>query len=149
MPFRALAARTAPIALAASLCFGLAACNTFGNVVTERTEGYQLDNDALAQIRTGQSQELVQTVLGSPMTTNSFGDETAWYYVQTKTKQTAFGLNMVQGRTVLAIYFDNHKRVKDRAVYTLKDGKTFEIETRRTPSFGEDRTFVQSILKSL
>jgi hypothetical protein len=38
--------------------------------------------------------------------------------------------------------------VIDKAVYSLKDGKTVTIETRRTPSFGEDRSFIDSILQS-
>lgn len=148
MPLRAVAGRVAPIALAVGLSLGLSGCMTLGNVTSVKTEGYQFDQDALAQIRPGQSMDLVRTVLGSPMTTNDFDTETAWYYVQTKAQETAFGLNMVQDRTVVAIYFDKNKRVKDRAIYTLKDGKTFEIETRRTPSYGEDRSFIDSILKS-
>jgi outer membrane protein assembly factor BamE (lipoprotein component of BamABCDE complex) len=119
-----------------------------GDVVSMHTQGYQFDQDAIKQIRPGQSQELVQTVLGSPMTTGDFGDESAWYYVQTKATQTAFGLRSVKARTVLAIYFDKNKRVKDRAIYTLKDGRTFAIEQRRTPSYGADKTFIDSILSS-
>ena len=63
-------------------------------------------------------------------------------------RQTAFGMTMVDSRTVLVIYFDKNKKVVDKAVYGLKDGKTVTIETRRTPSFGEDRTFIDSILSS-
>jgi outer membrane protein assembly factor BamE (lipoprotein component of BamABCDE complex) len=135
--------------LAIIMSAGLAGCNVLGDFSSVKTQGYQFDQSALAQIRPGQSQALVQTVLGSPMTTNDFGSETAWYYVQTKVSQTAFGLTNVMGRTVLAVYFDKNKRVTDRAVYTLKDGKSFAIETRHTPSYGEDRTFIDSILKSI
>ncbi|MDP1731036.1 MAG: outer membrane protein assembly factor BamE, partial [Devosia sp.] len=94
------------------------------------------------------SQELVIMVLGSPQTTNSFAIETAYYYVQTKVEQTAFGLDLVRDRTVLAVYFDKNRKVVDKAVYGTKDGKVFQIESRRTPSFGEDRTFIESIMKS-
>ena len=62
-------------------------------LTTQRTQGYELSQDALAQIRPGQSQTLVTTVLGSPQVTNSFGDETAYYYIQTKIDRTAFGMN--------------------------------------------------------
>ena len=71
----------------------------------------------------GQSQELVVAVLGSPQTTNAFDEGSAWYYVQTKVSQTAFGLTTRVERTVLAIYFDKNKRVADKALYALKDGK--------------------------
>ena len=49
-------------------------------------------------------------VLGSPATTNTWGDEEAWYYIETKVSQTAFGLTRVQERTVLAVYFGNNGR---------------------------------------
>ncbi|MDB5472884.1 MAG: outer membrane protein assembly factor BamE [Devosia sp.] len=102
----------------------------------------------MAQIRPGQSEQLVTLVLGSPQSTNTFGDQTAWYYVETKVRQTSFGMTMVDSRTVLAVYFDRNKKVVDKAVYSLQDGKTVTIETRRTPSFGEDRSFIDQILQS-
>ncbi|UXN73139.1 outer membrane protein assembly factor BamE [Devosia sp. A8/3-2] len=87
-------------------------------------------------------------VLGSPQSTNTFGDQSAYYYVETKVQQTAFGMTSIKSRTVLAIYFDKNKKVIDKAVYTAADGKTVTVESRRTPSFGEDRTFIQQILQS-
>lgn len=145
MPLRAVSARIAPIAIAVVLGLGLSGCS---GLVSSRTQGYDLSEDALTQIRPGQSQDLVTIVLGSPQTTNSFGDETAFYYVETKVNQTAFGMTMIKSRKVVAIYFDKNKKVKDKAVYGLQDGRAIAIETRRTPSFGEDRTFIESILKS-
>jgi len=128
----------------------LAGCSPSGLSLTQhRTQGYSISQDALAQIRPGQSQQLVTMVLGSPQTTNSFGNETAYYYVQTKVEQTAFGLEIAKDRTVLAVYFDKNNKVIDKAVYGTKDGKVFQIESRRTPSFGEDRTFIESILASI
>ncbi|MDP2781683.1 outer membrane protein assembly factor BamE [Devosia sp.] len=117
-------------------------------MVNSRTQGYEISDSAQAQIRPGQSQQLVTLVLGSPQSTNTFGDQSAWYYVQTKIRQTAFGMTMIDSRTVLAVYFDKNQKVVDKAIYTLKDGKAVTIETRRTPSFGEDRTFIQQILQS-
>ncbi|HHG89588.1 MAG TPA: outer membrane protein assembly factor BamE [Devosia sp.] len=136
------------ISLGAVVLFSLtlAACtNTFTSV---RTQGYEISDSALAQVRVGQSQDLVVAVMGSPQTQGSFGDESAFYYVETKIEQTQFGLKTVKERTVLAIYFDENRKVKDKAIYTLQDGRLFAVETRRTPSFGEDRTFVEQILAS-
>lgn len=148
MPSSAASHRLFPLA-AAAVAVVLSGCSGSGlALTTQRTQGYSISQDALAQIRPGQSQQLVTLVLGSPQTTNSFADETAYYYVQTKVEQTAFGLEMVKERTVLAVYFDKNKKVIDKAVYGAKDGKVFQIESRRTPSFGEDRTFIESIMKS-
>lgn len=141
--------RLLPILIAAALVPALAACTNSGlALTTQRTEGYVLKQEQLAQIRPGQSQDLVTIVLGSPQTTNNFGDETAFYYIETKKESTAFGLDMIKERTVLAVYFDKNKRVVDKAVYGAKDGKVFPIESRKTPSFGEDRNFIESILAS-
>ncbi|MCP8882504.1 outer membrane protein assembly factor BamE [Devosia sp. XJ19-1] len=144
MPLRIAKASVA----AAVLAVALAGCTSSTALVSKRTQGYEIPDAALQQIRPGQSEQLVTLVLGSPQSTNSFGDRTAWYYVETKVNQTAFGMTMVQERTVLAIYFDRNKKVIERAVYALQDGKAVNIETRRTPSFGEDATFIDAILSS-
>jgi outer membrane protein assembly factor BamE (lipoprotein component of BamABCDE complex) len=148
MPLRIASGSIAPLAAAALLAVTLAACTSSSSLVTKRTQGYEISESALAQIRPGQSQQLVTLVLGSPQSTNTFGDQSAFYYVQTKVRQTAFGMTMIDSRTVLVVYFDKNKKVVDKAVYGLQDGKTIAIESRRTPSFGEDRSFIDQILSS-
>ncbi|WP_137151604.1 outer membrane protein assembly factor BamE [Devosia sp. FKR38] len=148
MHLRTVSGSIAPLAALALMTLALTACTSSTALVTSRTQGYEISDSAQAQIRSGQSQQLVQLVLGSPQSTNAFGDQTAWYYIQTKVRQTAFGMTMIDSRTVLAVYFDKNKKVIDKAVYSLKDGKSVTIETRRTQSFGEDRTFIDQILQS-
>jgi outer membrane protein assembly factor BamE (lipoprotein component of BamABCDE complex) len=148
MPLRTASGSIAPIAAAALFALTLAACTSSSSLIQTRTQGYEISDSAMAQIRPGQSEALVTLVLGSPQSTNSFGDQSAFYYVETKVRQTSFGMTMVDSRTVLAVYFDKNKKVIDKAVYTLKDGKTVAIESRRTPSYGEDRTFIDQILQS-
>ena len=139
------------VAAAGLLGVTLSACSMGSGLAlsTNKIEGYSISTDALAQIRPGQSADLVQVVLGSPQTINAFNEGSAWYYVQTKVNETAFGMTTVQDRTVLAVYFDKNKRVADKAVYSLKDGKVFTIEGRKTPSYGEDRTFLQALIESV
>ncbi len=148
MPLRTVSGSIVPLAAAALLAVTLAACTSSTSLVTKRTQGYEISESAMAQIRPGQSQQLVTLVLGSPQSTNTFGDQSAFYYVETKVRQTAFGMTMVDSRTVLVVYFDKNKKVVDKAVYGLQDGKTIAIESRRTPSFGEDRSFIDQILQS-
>lgn len=138
----------APLAAAALLAMALAACTSSNSLITKRTQGYDISDSALAQIRPGQSKDLVTLVLGSPQSVNSFGDQSAFYYVETKVRQTSFGMTMIDSRTVLVVYFDKNNKVVDKAVYGLQDGKTVAIESRRTQSFGEDRTFIDQILQS-
>ncbi len=128
---------------------GLSACTgPFSAFSSVRTQGYEISKDALEQVRAGQSKDLVIAVMGSPQTQGNFGEGSAYYYVQTKIEQTQFGLKTVKSRTVLAVYFDANNRVKDKAIYTLKDGRLFTMNTTRTASFGQDRTFVQQLLAS-
>jgi outer membrane protein assembly factor BamE (lipoprotein component of BamABCDE complex) len=149
MSLRNASGSIAKIAVVAAVAVALTACSSATSFVTKRTQGYEISENALAQIRTGQSQDLVTLVLGSPQTTNTLTDQSAWYYVETKVRKTAFGLTLVDSRTVLVIYFDKNKKVADKAVYTLKDGKSVAIENRRTPSFGEDKSFIDSLLSSI
>ena len=150
MPQRQTAPLLLSVAAAGLLAVSLSACSMGSGLAlsSAKVQGYAISQDALAQIRPGQSAELVTVVLGSPQTVNAFDSGTAWYYVETKVNQTAFGVTMVESRTVLAIYFDRNKKVIERAVYALEDGKAINIETRRTPSFGEDATFIDAILSS-
>ncbi|UJQ95648.1 outer membrane protein assembly factor BamE [Mariluticola halotolerans] len=145
MSLRHIRGHLLPLAAAAVIGLTLSGCSGF---TSSRTQGYALSESALKQIRPGQSEDLVIAVLGSPQTKGAFGDETAFYYIETKVEETAFGWQTVKQRTVLAIYFDKNRRVTDKAVYGLEDGKLITLETRRTPSFGEDRTFVESIISS-
>jgi len=137
--------RLLPLAAAALIGLALSGCSGF---TSSRTQGYALSESALKQIRPGQSEDLVIAVLGSPQTKSTFGEETAFYYIETKVQETAFGWQTIKERTVLAVYFDKNRKVADKAVYGLADGKVVTLETRRTASFGEDRTFVESIISS-
>ena len=145
MPLRIAKASVA----AAVLAVALAGCTSSTALVSKRTQGYEIPDSALQQIRPGQSEQLVTLVLGSPQSTNTFGDRTAWYYVETKVNQTAFGMTTVRERTVLAVYFDKNGKVADKAIYSAKDGKVFTIEGRKTPSDGEDKSFIDSLIESI
>ncbi|MCF6343186.1 MAG: outer membrane protein assembly factor BamE [Devosiaceae bacterium] len=134
------------LAIISIFSLALYGCTGF---VNQRTQGYSIPQSAMDQIRPGQSEDLVIAVLGSPQTKSNFAKETAFYYVETKIEETAFGLTTIQSRTVLAIYFDKKRRVTDKAVYSLEDGRIIAIETRRTPSFGEDASFVEALLASI
>ncbi|HZY69347.1 MAG TPA: outer membrane protein assembly factor BamE [Devosia sp.] len=151
MPQRHTAPIFLSVAAAGLLALSLSACSMGTGLAlsTAKVQGYAISQDALAQIRPGQSQELVTVVLGSPQTVNAFDNGSAWYYVETKVDQTAFGLTSVKERTVLAVYFDKNKKVADKALFSAKDGKVFTIEGRKTPSYGEDKSFIDSLIESI
>lgn len=151
MPQRQTAPVFLAVAAAGLMAMSLSACSMGSGLAfsSAKVQGYALSQDALAQIRPGQSQDLVVVVLGSPQTVNAFTEGVAWYYVETKVDQTAFGMTTVRERTVLAIYFDKNKKIVDKAIYTAKDGKVITIEGRKTPSYGEDKSFIDSLIESI
>jgi outer membrane protein assembly factor BamE (lipoprotein component of BamABCDE complex) len=138
-----------PIAAALVLSLTLSACSSGLSLVQNKQRGYDISEDDVKQIRPGQSAALVTAVLGSPQSTNSFAKETAWIYIGEKVQQTAFGMELSKQRTVLVIYFDKNNKVTDMERLGIKDGKSFQIESRRTPSDGQDRTFLESIISSI
>lgn len=149
MPLRTVTSRLLPISAALLLGLSLAACGSGMSLTQSKARGYEISEDAVAQIRVGQSAALVTAVLGSPQVTNSFATETAWYYLGEKVQQTAFGMELSKDRTLLVVYFDKKNKVVDTERLGVKDGKSFQIESRRTPSYGQDRTFIESILSSI
>ncbi|MBK8083082.1 MAG: outer membrane protein assembly factor BamE [Devosia sp.] len=148
MPLRTVFRRTFPIIAALLLGASLSGCNSGLSLSQSKARGYEISEDAVMQIRPGQSAALVTAVLGSPQATNNFGSESAWYYIGEKVQQTAFGMELSKERTVLAVYFDKNNKVLDTERLGVKDGKVFNIESRRTPSYGQDRSFIESIISS-
>lgn len=149
MPLRTVLRRLPAITAAVVVGVSLTACGGSGLSLTQNKQrGYALSEDALVQIRPGQSASLVTAVLGSPQATNNFGSETAWYYIGEKVQETAFGLELSKERTVLAVYFDKNNKVLDTERLGVKDGKAFAMDSRRTPSYGQDRSFLDSILST-
>lgn len=138
-----------PIAAALVLSLTLSACSSGLSVVQNKQRGYDISEDDVKQIRPGQSSALVTAVLGSPQSVNTFASETAWIYVGEKVQQTAFGMELSKQRTVLVIYFDKNGKVTDMERLGVADGKSFQIDSRRTPSFGQDRSFIESIISSI
>jgi outer membrane protein assembly factor BamE (lipoprotein component of BamABCDE complex) len=149
MPLSTAFRLASPIAAALLLSLTLSACSSGLSLVQNKQRGYDISDDDVKQIRPGQSAALVTAVLGSPQSVNAFAKETAWIYVGEKVQQTAFGMELSKSRTVLVIYFDKNNKVTDMERLGVKDGKSFQIESRRTPSFGQDRTFLESIISSI
>jgi outer membrane protein assembly factor BamE (lipoprotein component of BamABCDE complex) len=58
-------------------------------------------------------------------------------------------MELSKERTLLVIYFDKKGKVVDTERLGIKDGKSFTIDSRRTPSYGQDRTFIESIISSI
>jgi len=107
--------------------------------------GYQLDPQALADVKPGQTAEQVLVTMGTPSTTSTVGGS-AWYYVQQKTiKPAAFMKPDLVDQRVYAVYFDKEKRVTRVANYGMQDGRVVNFAPGATPTVGADNNFLKGI----
>jgi outer membrane protein assembly factor BamE (lipoprotein component of BamABCDE complex) len=115
--------------LAAAVALVGAGCST-----TTLKHGQHYTSSELAQVQPGMSQDEVRMALGSPATTSTVNAGTAYYYISSTRKQTAFLDPKEVDRKIVAVYFTPIGSVERIAQYGIKDGKVFDFVNRETPS---------------
>ncbi len=141
---RAHAARLARVALAALLLTAVAGC------ASQVSRHGQIYSEAeVQQIQEGMSQDQVVLTLGSPNTTSAVNDNV--YYYISSTTETPMGLMAprVIDRRILAVYFDDTRKVTRVAHYGLEDGKVIDFITRETPSFGSEDGLLKELFRNI
>jgi outer membrane protein assembly factor BamE (lipoprotein component of BamABCDE complex) len=132
--------RLAAAACAILLALVLASCGeTF-------QRGYVLPDGALQQIPLGASQEQVLLVLGTPSTVATVSGEAFYYISQKADRPVAFMQAKVTDQRVIAVYFDNGRKVRRLAEYGMKDGHVFDFVSQTTPTSGNDLNVVTNII---
>lgn len=121
----------------------LAGC---GGFTQSYQRGYLLAEGALEQIPLGASQEQVLIVLGTPSTVATVSGE-VFYYISQRSEQTAFLPQKVVDQRVIAVYFDKNRRVERLANYGLQDGKIFDYVSRKTPTSGEELSYLSYLFR--
>jgi outer membrane protein assembly factor BamE (lipoprotein component of BamABCDE complex) len=139
-----LAKTISRVAAAIGLAIALGGCfqQTF-------QRGYVLPEGALEQVPVGSSQEQVLLVLGTPSTVATVSGEAFYYISQRSEKSAAFLPQKVVDQRVIAVYFDNNRRVERLADYGLKDGKVFDYVSRTTPTSGAELSYITYVFKIL
>jgi outer membrane protein assembly factor BamE (lipoprotein component of BamABCDE complex) len=113
----------------------------------EFARGYQLDENALNQVKKGMSADQVLQTLGTPSTVSTVGNRN-WYYISQRSRRSLqFMGEQVVDQRVTAVYFDKNLRVERVALYGIQDGKVFDFISRTTPSGGEETSFLGQIFK--
>jgi outer membrane protein assembly factor BamE (lipoprotein component of BamABCDE complex) len=142
---RASGARVLPrIALVASVVL-LAAC---GTEITKH--GHQFRSTDMQRLQPGMSQDEVQLALGTPTTTGTVSQGSAYYYISSTKSQTAFLEPKEIDRRVLAVYFDPLGSVTRIANYGMKDGRVFDFISKTTPSANtNDEGMLRQIFRNL
>jgi outer membrane protein assembly factor BamE (lipoprotein component of BamABCDE complex) len=126
------------------LALGLLPGGCFGETFQR---GYVLPDGALQQIPLGASQEQVLIVLGTPSTVATVSGETFYYISQRAERPFTFMPMKVVDQRVIAVYFDNDRKVKRVAEYGLKDGKIFDFISRTTPTGGADLSILNGLFR--
>ena len=130
----------------AALAIGLGGC--FLGYENEVQRGYVIDDRLLNQVSIGTPAPKVLEILGNPSTTSTVGGG-SWYYISQIVDQTfAFSKPEVTDQRVVAVYFDNSKKVQRIANYGLQDGKVFDFISRTTPTGGADQSFLANLFRS-
>ena len=132
---------------ALALTGGLSGCIGYDG---DFDRGYQIDEQALAQVKVGATnKQEALSLLGTPSTTSTVGGD-AWYYIGQKMHRAlAFMPAQMTDQHVLAIYFDKGGKVDRIANYGMKDGKVFDFVSRTTPTGGTEPNFLRNIMSGL
>lgn len=118
-------------ACAAVMSLGLAGC---AEQVIKR--GYHLNASDIQQVQPGMGKEQVQAKLGTPTTSSTLPNGSAFYYISSRLTQSAFFKPEEKERQVVAVYFNETGTVDRTANYGMKDGKVFDYISRTTPAPG-------------
>ena len=112
------------------------------------TRGNLLAQEQVQQIEPGVHHKSdVARILGTP-TTKAIFDENTWYYVGMQTEQSAFLDPEVVDKKVLKVTFDEMDMVLAVNDETKK-GVDVPIESRVTPTSGQNLTVVQQLLGNI
>lgn len=131
-------------AAAGLLALALVACSP-----TIIKHGHQFQDNDVAQIQPGMSQDQVRSALGSPTTTATVGGGSAYYYIASTQEQQAFFKPTETDRKVLAVYFSQHGAVERTAQYGLKDGKVINYSSQRTEHHAKDEGILTRLFRNL
>lgn len=134
------------LALGASLV-ALSVLASCQSLTITRNHGYIQSPEMIEQVPEGSSREHVLLVLGTPSTTATFGNE-VFYYISQRTETIAFLEPRIVDQRVLAVYFDDDGTVSHLANYGLEDGRLIDFIGRRTPTTGQEVTFLRQLMSA-
>ncbi|WP_170182192.1 outer membrane protein assembly factor BamE [Phreatobacter stygius] len=109
--------------------------------------GYVISEEALAQVRPGNSQDQVLVALGTPTTISTISGDVFYYINEKQQRSFMFQTPRTVERNIIAVYFTRERKVERIANYGLQDGKVFDFISRSTTSGGEEASLLRQILQ--
>ena len=113
----------------------------------EFQRGYQVDEQALGQVRKGMNAEQVVQTVGTEWNVATVGNRKWDYVSQRSRRKFQFLGEQVVDQRITAVYFDKNLRVERTALYGLQDGKVFDFISRTTPAGGEESSFLTQLFR--
>lgn len=137
--------KTGPaLILAVGVALATTACTP-----TSTYQGFQVVDQAPADVKVGEARSAVLARLGSPTAKSTFDNDT-WYYMSQLASHTAFYHERVNRRDVTAISFaKGAEQVVAVNTYSLKDGRVIAFNGRETPTRGREMTVLEQLLGSI
>lgn len=120
-----------------------------GCSATTIKHGHHFNDDNVAQVQPGMSQEAVRSALGTPDTTSAVPGGNAFYYISSTRKEVAFFKPEEVDRRVVAVYFNPTGSVTQVANYGMKDGRIFNYASGETPAHIRDRNLISRFFRGV
>ncbi len=122
----------------------LAACTP--NV---QTRGHIGEATAYASVVVGQTtRDQVRTMLGSPSSASSFGEET-WYYVTSTKESVAFFKPEITSQSIVRIIFSTDGVVRTVERFNAADMQHVAFAARETKTEGQELTVIDQLLGNM
>ena len=125
------------------LTFVILCCN--GCLKTIHVSGHLFEEEEMAALEKSKSKQDIETLLGSPTSTSSFGQET-WYYITSKKETIAFLPDIILEQNIVAISFKKDDSIDKISRYSEKDAQRPKLISEYTATKGTDITTTQQIL---
>lgn len=112
------------------------------------TRGNFVDTTALKQIKPAEmTRNDVGTLLGSPTTVSTFGDD-VWYYIGQHTGKTGIFDPQIINERIVTVEFDDKGKVK--RIMEMDEGRIKVPYSReKTPTYGNEITLMQNLLGNI
>lgn len=138
--------RSSHTAFARALVLGAFALGTVACTPSVDVRGNLPSPEVLSQIKVGKTtRDEVQTLLGTPSATATFGDE-SWQYISSRTETVAFFKPELKDRKAISISFDRNGVVKDMVTRGMTDGIAVQTVDRETATAGKEMSILEQLV---
>ncbi len=125
-------------------CFFLSACSGI-----KSNNGYMPVKNSVDQLKVNEtSSSDAKSKLGEPSLILG-NEEPMFIYSSQITNRVLFFEPKVIARNVLILYFNKKQKLKRIEKFTLKDGKSFDINTNNTVLNAEQRSFISTFFSNI